>query len=157
MAPLWLLLTMASTVFAPITLYQGQWTVTSPHTMAGEGKPDTLVNHCTEGAAFYSCEQVVNGKPMALIVFTAADQPGHFYSQAIMTNGRASGRGDLTIAGDHWTYAGSGTDNAGKQTFYRTENFFTGANKIHFEQYESGDGKTWTKKNEGDEVRVGER
>jgi hypothetical protein len=31
---------------------------------------------------------------------------------------------------------------------------FTGRDKIHFEQYESGDNKTCVKKNEGDEVRV---
>jgi len=59
----------ATAVFAPIKVYEGTWTVVSAHTMAGEGKPDTIVNHCNEGTAFYTCEQVVNGKSLALIVF----------------------------------------------------------------------------------------
>ena len=154
MTGLWLMLLYASAAFTPIKLYEGTWTVVSAHTMAGEGKPDTIVNHCTEGTAFYTCEQVVNGKSLALIVFTATDDPTKFHSQPVLPNGQAAGRGDLTILGDHWTFLGNGKNDAGKETFYRTENFFTGRDKIHFEQYESGDGKTWVKKNEGDEVRV---
>ena len=137
-----------------IKLYEGTWTVVSAHTMAGEGRPDTVVNHCSEGTAFYRYEQVVNGKSLALIVFTATDDLTKFHTQPVMPNGHAVGISDLTIVGDHWTYLGSGMDDSGKQIFYRTENFFTGRDKIHFEQYESADNKTWTKKNEGDEVRV---
>ena len=49
----WLLLMMAAgAAFAPIKLYEGMWTVVSAHTMAGEGKPDMIVNHCAEGTAF---------------------------------------------------------------------------------------------------------
>jgi hypothetical protein len=154
MAGLWLLMMVSSTVFAPLKVYEGTWTITSPHTMAGEGKTDTLVNRCTEGEAFYTCEQVVNGKPLALMVFTGTDDATKFHSQPVLPNGRAVGRSDLTAAGDHWTFLGTGTDDSGKQTFYRTENFFTGKDRIHFEQYESTDNKTWVKKNEGDEVRV---
>jgi hypothetical protein len=117
----------------------------------GEGKPDTIVNRCSEGTAFYTCEQVVNGKSLVLLVFTATDDPTKFHTQPVLPNGKAVGLGDLTIVGDHWTYSSS---EEGKQVFYRTENFFTGRDKIHFEQYESGDNKTWVKKNEGDEVRV---
>ncbi|MGH9595361.1 MAG: hypothetical protein ACRD3K_01050 [Edaphobacter sp.] len=150
----WFLMMAASAVFAPIKVYDGTWTVVSQHTMAGNGKPDTLVNHCTEQTAFYECEQVVNGKPAALIVFTATDDPTKFHTQAVFPNGRASGRADLTIAGDHWTFLSTDTDGNGKQMFYRTENMFSGRNKIHFEQYESTDNKTWVKKNEGDEVHA---
>lgn len=151
----WLLMMAAtSAAFGPIKLYEGTWTLVAAHTMAGEGKPDTIVNHCKEGTAFYTCEQVVNGKSLALIVFTATDDPTKFHTQPVLTNGRANGRGDLTIVGDHWTFLGSGKDDSGKQVFSRTENFFTGRDKIHFEQYESGDNTTWVKKNAGDEVRV---
>lgn len=150
----WLLMMAASATFAPLKLYEGTWTVVSAHTAAGDGRPDTVVNHCTEGSAFYTCEQMVNGKAIALVVFTATDDPAKFHTQPVLPTGRAVGRSDLTIAGDHWTYSSSGTDDAGKPVFYRTENIFTGRDKIHFEQYESGDNKTWVKKNEGDEVRV---
>jgi hypothetical protein len=155
MTGFWLLLMMlAGSAFSPLRVYEGTWTVVSQHTMAGDGKPDTLVNHCIEGAAFYSCEQVVNGKSVALIVFTATEDATKFHSQPVLPSGQAVGRGDLTIAGDHWTFLGSGKDGEGKDVFYRTENIFAGRDKIHFEQYQSSDNKVWTKKNEGDEVRV---
>ena len=154
MTGLLLLMMFSGALFAPIKVYEGTWTVVSAHTMAGEGRPDTIVNHCNEGTAFYTCEQVVNGKSLALIVYTATDDPTKFHSQPVLPDGQAVGRGDLTILGDHWTFLGSRTDATGKETFYRTENLFTGRDKIHFEQYESGDNKTWVKKNEGDEVRV---
>ncbi|HEX4578131.1 MAG TPA: hypothetical protein VH117_12320 [Edaphobacter sp.] len=150
----WLLMMAASAAFTPIRVYEGTWKLVSAHTMAGEGKPDMIVNHCYEGSAFYACEQVVNGKPVVLLVFTATEDPTKFHSQPVLPDGHAVGRGDLTIVGDHWTFSGGGKDDNGKETFYRTENFFTGRDKIHFEQYESGDNKTWVKKNEGNEVRV---
>lgn len=106
------------TGFAPIRVYEGTWTVVASHTMAGEGRPDTIVNHCHEGTAFYTCEQVVNGKSLALIVYTVTDDPTKFHTQPVLPGGQAVGRGDLTIAGDHWTFSGSGKDDAGKETFF---------------------------------------
>ncbi len=155
MLPLLMLMMMfAGSKFAPLHLYDGAWTITSPHSMAGEGKPDLLVNHCIETEAYYACEQVVNGKPMALIVFTATDNPAQFHSQPVLPDGHAAGRADLTLNGDHWTFFAASTDDAGKPIWYRTENYITGHDKIRFEQYESSDNKTWVKKNEGDEVRT---
>jgi hypothetical protein len=154
MAGFWLLMMFASAAFTPLKVYEGTWRIASAHTMAGEGKPDTVVNHCTEGTAFFSCEQVVNGKSVALVVFTSTDDPTKFHSTPVSPTGHATGRGDLTIVGDHWTFLGSGKDDSGKEIFYRTENFFTGQDKIHFDQYESSDNKNWVKKSEGDEVRV---
>jgi hypothetical protein len=137
-------------VFGPINVYEGTWTVVAAHTMAGEGRPDTIVNHCHEGTAFYTCEQVVNGKALALIVYTSTEDPTKFHTQPVLPGGQAVGRGDLTIVGDHWTFLGIGKDDAGKEMFYRTENFFTGRDKIHFEQYESSD-----KQDVGQEERWG--
>ena len=68
-----------------------------------DGRPDTLVNHCTEGTAFYTCEQVVNGKSLALIVFTATDDPTKFHTQPVLQNGRAIGISDRLI-GEFWTW-----------------------------------------------------
>ena len=144
----------ATSPLAAIAVYNGAWTVNSPHTMAGPGKPDHLVNHCALTGSFYACEQVVNGKTMALILFVAADQPGHFYTQPILPDGHAVGRGDLTIAheakGDHWTFTSKDAE-ANRTTWYRTENYFPGPGKIHFEQFESIDGTNWVEKNSGDE------
>lgn len=146
--------TQSGSPLSPLTVYAGSWIMTSAHPIAGSEKVTTLTNHCHQDAAFYTCEQVVNGKPFALLVFVADTQSGHFFTQEILANGRATGRVHLTIAGNHWTYQGSGTDESNKPIFYRTENFFSGPDRIHFEQYGSSDGKNWTKKNEGDEART---
>lgn len=154
MPAFWLFMFFATTTFTPLAVYNGTWKVTSPHTLAGPGKPDTLVNHCTEGAAFFTCEQVVNGKPVALLVFTATEAPMKFRTNPVLPNGHVLDGGDLTIDGDHWTFLGSGKGKDGKPVYYRTENYFTGRDKIHSDQYQSDDNKTWVKTNEADEVRV---
>jgi len=142
----------ASDPFAPLALYNGTWTVHAQHPFSGAAGPDTLVNHCTHGTAFYSCEQIVNGKPAALVVFTLSSEPGKFDVDNILPNGHASSGTGLIVQGDHWTYTDKSTDNPHR---YRTENTFHGPDSIHFEQFESPDGgKTWNKTNEGDETRV---
>lgn len=146
--------TPSASVFAPIRVYAGAWTMTSDHPISTSGQPDQLVNRCTETTAFYNCEQVVNGKPAALVVFTSADQPNHFYVQAVLPSGKATGRTDLLLNGDHWTYRNTATDDAGKTIYYRTENLFTGPDRIHYDQYESADNQTWTRKSQGDENRT---
>jgi hypothetical protein len=136
--------------FVPLHLYNGGWKVT----IAEASKPDSLLNRCTETAAYYACEQVLNGKPIALVVFTFTEDARHFHSQVVLPDGKAVGRSDLTIDGPHWTYSSSGTDKNDKPIYYRTENYFDGDDKIHFEQSESADQKTWVKKMQGDEVRA---
>ena len=51
----------APPTFSDVAVYNGAWTITATKTMAGAGKTDSLVNHCTQGSAYYACEQVVNG------------------------------------------------------------------------------------------------
>jgi hypothetical protein len=128
-----------------LRLYAGTWEV-SPK---GASKTDRLVNECSLIGTFYGCQQTVNGKVMALILFIPRDKPGSFYTQGILQDGTAVGRGELEIAGDHWTYSSSG--NASN---YRTTNVFSGKDKIHFENSESPDGKTWKITGSGDEKRV---
>jgi len=138
--------------FAPLELYNGTWTVHAQHPFSGGSGPDTLVNHCNRGQAFYTCEQIVNGKPVALVIFTASSGPGKFDVDNVLPNGHASSDTDLFIHGDHWTFI---TNSAPNTPHYRTENIFHGPDSIHFEQFESPDGgKTWNKTNEGDDTRV---
>lgn len=142
----------AGDVFAPLAVYNGTWTVRAEHPFAGGTGPDTLENHCTHGQAFFACEQIVNGKPAALVVFTVSKEPGKFDVDSILPNGHASSDTDLFVKGDHWTYLNN--SDTGKPRF-RTENVFRDRDHIHFEQFESKDeGKTWTQTNQGDEVRV---
>ncbi len=137
---------------ATLAVLNGAWTVSTPAPASGAAKPDNLVNHCTRTVAYYSCEQVVNGKSAALIVFVPGDAPGKYHTQIVLPNGYSTGRSDLTIDADHWTYLGKDVE-GDTTTWYRTENYFHGPNSIHFEIYKSTDNKNWQKTMEGDETR----
>jgi len=139
----------ADAAYQPLMLYQGTWQVTPLHA----AKPDILNNHCERTGKFYSCEQTVNGKTAALVVFVPAEVPGHYYSQAILPDGHATGRGDLEIAGDRWVYSSKDVEGA-KTTYYRTINIFTGKDHIHFDSEKSSDGTQWTTTLSGDEQRL---
>jgi hypothetical protein len=139
--------------YAPLRLYQGAWEIT-PKSAAAGAKPDHLQNQCDRIGKYFACQQTVNGKVSALVIFIPAGKSGHYFTQAVMAEGGAGGRGELEIAGDDWTYLGKDEEN-GKTTYYRTTNHFTGKDHIHFEQAESSDGKNWTVKGSGDETRGG--
>jgi hypothetical protein len=134
--------------YAPLMLYNGAWQVTQK-----DRPPDTLVDECARIGKYYACQQTVNGKLGALVVFIPAETPGHYFTQAVLPQGWATGRGELQIEGDHWTYLSKSQED-GKTTWYRTTNVFTGKDQIHFEQAESPDNEHWTTKSSGDEVRL---
>lgn len=140
------------TTFAPLWLYQGAWHVTRGDAKPG-AKPDELVNQCALVGKYFTCQQTVNGKTGNLLVFVAAGKPGDYYTQNITPEGRATGRANLQISGDQWTYS-STWDQGGKTIYYRTTNKFTGKDKIHFEQAESDDGKDYKVTGTGDELRA---
>ncbi|MBV8552906.1 MAG: hypothetical protein JOY54_16550 [Acidobacteriaceae bacterium] len=136
--------------YAPLWLYNGAWQVTRKDAP----KPDQLVNQCALIGKYFTCQQTVNGTPSALLIFLPANTAGHYYTQTVKPDGRAAGRADLEISGDKWVYS-STWDAGGRTVYYRTTNIFTGKNRIHFEQAESGNNRDWTVKMTGDEVRVG--
>jgi hypothetical protein len=137
-------------VYAPLWLYQGTWQVTrSP----GQ-KPDQLVNQCALVGKYFTCQQTVNGQTGNLLVIIPTGQPGHYYTQTILPEGRATGRDELEISGDRWTYLSRRQD-GGRVTRYRTINTFSGKDRIHFEQAEAVDDKDWVTKGSGEERRVG--
>ena len=140
--------------YAALRLYGGEWTVTMHDASSGKTTTDTLVNACSVLKPFFVCQQTVNGKRGALVVFVPAEAPGHYYTQNVLPEGWATGRGDLSIEGGHWTYLGHDEEN-GKTTWYRTVNDFAGTDRIHFESAQSPDGKTWTVTRSGDEVHSG--
>lgn len=139
----------ADAPYQPLMLYNGTWQVTPLHA----AKPDVLVDHCERTGKFYSCEQTVNGKTAALVVFVPAEQPGHYYTQPILPDGYAIGRGDLEIAGDRWVYSSKHVEGA-KTTYFRTINIFTGKDHIHFDSQTSADGTQWKTTQSGDEQRM---
>ena len=139
----------AADPYAPLRLYEGAWQVTQT-TPAGR-KPDRLVNDCARIGRYFACQQTVNGKPGALVVFIPDTVPGHYHTQIVLPDGAALGpAGTLTIIGDHWTYLG---EPDAKGVRYRTINVFSGRDRIHFESARSTDGKTWTVTMAGGETR----
>jgi hypothetical protein len=138
--------------FEPLWLYQGTWDTT--RTVPGSPPASSkLQNDCAEIGQFFLCQQTVDGKVAALITFTPASTKGHYYTQAVLPDGHATGRGDLEIEGDRWTYPGK-EEKDGKTKYYRTVNTFFGKDRIHFEQSESEDGKNWKVTASGDETRT---
>jgi hypothetical protein len=134
-------------------MYQGTWRVTTQSAAAG-AKPDALINHCAETGRFFACEQNVNGAATGLLVLVPGSRTGSYYTQTINAEGRAQGRGELTLGGSQWIFTSRWDQGGGRTTFYKTTNTFLGKDRIHFEQAESADNTTWVVKNSGDEIRV---
>ena len=139
----------ADPLYAPLWLYEGRWKITR----SGSTNPDELVNQCALVGKYFVCEQRVNGVAGALLVFIPGSKSGHYVSQTILPEGRATGRDDLEITGNKWTYTSRRLEN-GRAKHYRTINVFTDKNHIHFESAESSDGEKWTTTAAGDEQRL---
>lgn len=144
--------TTDNAAFTPLRLYQGAWQVTR----SDAPKPEKLVNQCSEIGHYFACQQTVNGVPGNLLVIVPTDQAGKYHTQVIEPSGIATGLNDLSIDGDRWSFY-SRWNQGDKTTYYRTINVFSGKNHIHFEQDESPDGKKWTTKGSGEEVRAAGR
>ena len=140
-----------SNTLTPLTVYDGSWLVNQAANSGAEARTDHLTNHCHMVTAFYTCEQVVNDKAVALLVFVGAADKNQYYSVVVLPDGQVKGRSLLTLDGSHWTFAQE--DAAGKPTF-RVENFFKDQDHIHFEQYQADANGAWTKVGEGEEARV---
>lgn len=138
--------------FGSLPMYQGTWQVTRNGSAAGT-KPDTLVNQCAGVGAYYTCSQTIGGQSTGLLVFIPKGMANHYFTQVIKPDGRATGRDELEIESNVWTYR-SRRDENGKTTFYRTINTFSGKNKIHFESAHSPNDKDWTTDSSGDDVRA---
>jgi hypothetical protein len=145
--------------FGKLAIYDGTWTVHASHPWSGgqAGSADQLVSRCHRFVAYFACEQTINGAPASLIVYTASDEPERLNTRTITPSGLAGGRGDLTLAGPHWTYIDRPPASL-KGDWSRTENIVTDRDHIHFEEYASSDeGKSWRLTNEGEEVRRSSR
>jgi len=145
--------------FQKLEIYGGDWSVRADHPWSGAsaGSSDDLRSRCQRFSAYFACEQSVNGKPLALIVYTAGDAPNRFHTRTIATDGRAGGRGDLVLEGNRWTYLDKPPLGL-KGAWSRTENIVRDGNHIRFVEYQSSnEGKTWVQTNAGVEVRMTRR
>jgi hypothetical protein len=112
-----------------------------------------LRNDCAALGKYFACQQTVNGSVVGLLVFISTGTPGHYYTQILLPEGRATGRDEMEISGNQWIFTSSRRDGS-KTTYYRTVNAFSGKSRIHFERDESTDGKQWVKTGSGDQVKV---
>jgi hypothetical protein len=142
--------------YLPLRLYEGKWDVIP----AGANKPGDIVhleNRCAQAGEFFTCNQVVNGKSVPLVIFLPSHPPNGGYAyrnQALRPDADGSGTwGTLEINGDHWVYSSEETDK-GKKIYPRILNAFSANDKIHFEVQASDDGVKWTTNMSGDETRV---
>jgi hypothetical protein len=147
-----LLAAPADPIFDPLWVYQGTWQVTRSETKADQ-KPETLVNKCALVGRYFACQQTVNRSSGGLLVIMPAGTPGHYYTQTILPEGRATGRDELEIAGDRWTFL-SRRQQGGQVTQYRTIYTFSGKDRIHFERAEATEKDNWVVKGSGDERRT---
>ena len=122
--------------YVPLRLYEGAWNVTPK----GKSPPVRLLNTCARVGRFFACQQTVNGKPGALLIFSPAS-PGRYHTQVVQADGAALGQpGSLSVSGNHWVYL-SGPDSKGIR--YRTTNNFEGPDRIRFAVAHSSHGKRW--------------
>jgi hypothetical protein len=141
--------------YAPLKLYEGAWQV---NFSAPEKKSDHLVNRCARTGAFFSCEQELNGKTAALIIFLPLEHSGagplEYRTLAVLPDGARPGDwGHLVIDGNTWTY--SWTQKEGEKTVaMRNVNRFQDNDHIHFDLQKRRDDGTWTTTLAGDESRA---
>lgn len=138
--------------YAPLKLYDGSWEV---KLSAPEPKTDHIENHCAQTGLFYACEQNVNGKTGALVVFLptgrATNGAQEYRTQALLPDASPAGEwGHLVIDGDTWTYTWESGDSK-SLVHWRNVNRFSGKEKIHFELQKSEDGTNWKTQMAGDE------
>jgi len=138
--------------YAPLWLYQGSWNLkdSKPTPTSNSVRLD---NQCAVVGTYFACQQTVDGKVDALLVFIPSEKLHEYYTQSILPKGFSTGRGELRIDGEQWTYSSDVKEN-GKTTHYRTVNVFSRKNHIHYEQLVSEDGVKWKVTDSGDEVRV---
>jgi hypothetical protein len=147
--------TAADDAYAPLKLYDGKWEVGPSE---GEKEATHLENHCAKTGLFFACEQVVNGKSVALVVFLPvaklASGGEEYRTQGLAADASPAGEwGKLTIEGERWIYSWESRDND-KKVYWRNVNTFSGPDKIHYEIQKSDDGASWKVQKGGDEHRV---
>ncbi len=141
--------------YTPLKLYEGTWQV---KISATEKKSDHLVNHCALTGTFFSCEQELNGKTAALVIFLPVGHSGasalEYRTLAVLPDASQPGDwGHLVIDGNTWTY--TWTQKEGEKTVeMRNVNRFQDNNHIHFDLQKRGDDGNWKTTLVGDEYRT---
>lgn len=138
--------------YARLRVYDGHWEVLAK----GSAPAVQVINHCAQAGQYFACDQSVDGKHAALLLFVPVKESpsgGQEYRNRAVTAAAGGDWGSLLIEGDHWIYSWSGTAD-GKANYGRVVNVFNGRDHIHFDVQSSTDGTTWKTDQSGDERRV---
>ncbi len=135
-----------------LSAYAGTWRLAVDN-LAEAARPashesHTLKNDCWRSGLYYACTQTVDGRQLALLVFTWNDATKSYTSYPIAPGGEAPSRGKMMIEGGDWMFP---WDDGG--THYRVVNHWIGRDRIEFRQEHSVDGQTWTVTTRGVETR----
>jgi len=140
----------------PLVVLAGTWKTDGQRyaTEYSKAGRDTslLHNDCWGSGVFFACDQIVDGKSTALIVFSPGDKPGAFHNYAIPSAGGPAGLGLLTIADTTWVWGPALGDTSG--TRWNTTNVFTTPTTIRYRVQFSHDGRNWTTMSEGNERKL---
>lgn len=136
--------------FAPLAAMNGTWIMATPHAPLVR-----LVNHCSPTGTFYVCEQAIEGKPQALVVFHAEPGGSEFRTvPLVLPLQRPDAWSRLVIHGNTWVYDDGADAKPGPQGLFRVINVYLTPDRIHFERQRSTDGGvTWVPVQAGDEKR----
>jgi hypothetical protein len=140
-----------------LTAYAGTWSMQTvhldtPYSKAGR-EAATLRNDCWRSGDFYACNQFVDGRSKALVVFAYDAKDGSYASYPLVIGVDATHAGRLIVSGNVWTFPWQTTDK-GKTTHFRVVNTFTSPQSIEFRQEYSEDGEHWLQMASGQERKV---
>lgn len=140
-----------------LTAYAGSWRseihhLPTPYSKAGNART-RLDNRCWRARAFLACEQVVDGKPVTLVVYLQGPGPGQYVTHELPADGGAARDGTLRIVGKRWIFPWR-FDDHGRPVQARVVNVFHGRDAIEYRQEYSLDGVHWTVMATGRETRV---
>jgi hypothetical protein len=143
-----------------LAVYAGSWNSRIVHyrTTYTQARVETTLarNDCWRSDVYYACDQFINGRSAAFVVYTYSAGERLYHIQVIPKNGVAVATGTLAITGNAWTFPWQYQAN-GKTIFVKIVNVFPDTNTIEFHEAFSYDRKHWTPTADGVERRTNAR
>ena len=137
--------------------YEGTWkiTIVSYNTEFSKAGTDTstLRNECWLSAAFFVCNQFVNGDSKVLIIFTYDAKQKIYNTYNVAAQSGPGGSGKLLIDGNTWTFPWEDNED-GKTIYFRVVNVFTAPDSIEYRKEFSRDKVQWTLMARGSEKKL---
>lgn len=129
-----------------IAEYAGTWKTETGHfdTLFSKAGRDsaTIKNDCWRSGDYYACDQYLNGKSKALLIYTY-DAKDDTYTVYPITAGEDDVQtGKLIIHGNVWTFPWE-TKEKGKIVYFRVTNIFTALDTIEYREEYSLDKAHW--------------